>query len=61
MKRKCVCLSTSVGFAAHLCGASAAVAQTAPPLGAAQSIAVLGGSTVTERSIALSSITMGSS
>ena len=47
MFRKCVRVLSGVGFAAHLCGASAAFAQTAPPLGAAQSFAVLGGSTVT--------------
>jgi hypothetical protein len=47
MKRKCVCLSIGVGFAAYLCGASAAFAQTAPSLGAAESFAVLGGTTVT--------------
>jgi hypothetical protein len=47
MKCKCVCLSIGVGFAAYLCGASAAFAQTAPSLGSAQSFAVLGGSTVT--------------
>jgi hypothetical protein len=47
MRCKCVCVSMSVVFAALLCGASAAVAQTAPSLGSAQSFAVLGGSTVT--------------
>ena len=43
MKRKCLCLVASAGFAALLCGASAAFAQTAPSLGAAQSFAVLSG------------------
>ncbi len=47
MKRKCVCAWMSVGFAALLCDASAAFGQTAPSLGAADSFAVLGGSTVT--------------
>jgi hypothetical protein len=47
MLRNCVRVLSGVGFAAHLCGASAAFAQPAPSLGAAQSFAVLGGSTVT--------------
>jgi hypothetical protein len=45
MMRKCLRLVS--GVFALLCGASAAFAQTAPSLGAAQSFAVLGGSTVT--------------
>ncbi len=45
--RKQTKLLTAVGFAAFLCSASAAFAQTAPSLGAAQSFAALGGSTVT--------------
>ena len=40
-------LGAFVGFTALLCGPSLALAQTAPPLGAAASFAVLGGSTVT--------------
>jgi LruC domain-containing protein len=40
-------LPTAVGFAALLCGASTAWAQSAPSLGNAQSFAVLGGSSVT--------------
>lgn len=47
MLRKYVRLLTAVGFAGLLCGASAAFAQTAPSLGAAQSFAVLGGAAVT--------------
>jgi len=47
MKRNCLRLVASAGFAALLCGASPASAQTAPSLGSAQSFAVLGGSTVT--------------
>jgi hypothetical protein len=44
--RRHVSLLTAVGFGL-LCDASATFAQTAPSLGAAQSFAVLGGSTVT--------------
>jgi hypothetical protein len=40
-------LTTCVGFAAIVCWGSEAAAQTAPSLGAAESFAVLGGSTVT--------------
>jgi hypothetical protein len=47
MLLKCVRVLLSVGFAALLCDASAAFGQTAPSLGAADSFAVLGGSTVT--------------
>jgi Ice-binding-like/Putative Ig domain len=47
MLLKCVRVLLSVGFAALLCDASAALGQTAPSLGAADSFAVLGGSTVT--------------
>lgn len=47
MLRKYLRLLTAVGFAALLCDPSAAFAQTAPSLGAAQGFAVLGGSTVT--------------
>src|SRR5205814_6054702 len=47
MLHKSVRVLSGVGFAALLCGASAAFAQTAPSLGAAQSFAVLGGSAVT--------------
>jgi len=47
MTRENLGLVATVGLAALLCGASPASAQTAPPLGAAQSFAVLGGSTVT--------------
>jgi hypothetical protein len=47
MLRKYLRLLTAVGFAALLCYPSAAFAQTAPSLGAAQGFAVLGGSTVT--------------
>jgi hypothetical protein len=47
MKRKCVRLVASTGFAVVLSGASLAFAQTAPSLGSAQSFAVLGASTVT--------------
>ena len=46
MKRNAVLPSTLVGFAL-LCVPSLALAQSAPPLGAAASFAVLGGSTVT--------------
>jgi hypothetical protein len=46
MKRKCLRLVSGV-LVSLLCGASVASAQTAPSLGAAQSFAVLGGSTVT--------------
>ena len=45
--RRHVSLLTAVGFAGLLCDASTTFAQTAPSLGAAQSFAVLGGSTVT--------------
>ena len=44
MQRK---LAACLAFAAFVCAASAASAQTAPSLGSAQSYAVLGGSTVT--------------
>jgi hypothetical protein len=44
MRRRCWRLVTSVGLAAFLCGASPASAQS---VGAAQSFAVLGGTTVT--------------
>ena len=47
MLRKYVSLLTAVGFAGLLCGASPALAQTAPPLGATASFGVLGGSAVT--------------
>ncbi len=47
MKRTCFSLVTSVAFTALLCGPVPALAQTAPPLGAVQSFAVLGGSGVT--------------
>src|SRR5450830_981431 len=47
MTRENLGLVATVGLAALLCGASPASAQTAPPLGAAQSFAVLGSSTVT--------------
>jgi hypothetical protein len=47
MKRTPLTLVASIGFAAILCGPSAALAQTAPSLGSAQSFAVLGASTVT--------------
>src|ERR1700675_1482647 len=47
MLHKCVRLLSGVGFAAFLFGVSPASAQVAPPLGSAQSFAVLGGSTVT--------------
>ena len=47
MKRKCINLAAITGFAALLCGVTQAAAQTAPSLGAAQSFAVLAGSTVT--------------
>jgi len=47
MKRKCIRLVASTGFAVVMSGASLAFAQTAPSLGSAQSFAVLGASTVT--------------
>jgi Ice-binding-like/Putative Ig domain len=47
MWRKWVPVLSGVGFAAFLCGASAASAQTPPSLGAAESFAVLAGTTVT--------------
>ena len=45
--RKMHCRLIGVGFAALLCGVYPALAQTAPPLGAAASFSVLGSSTVT--------------
>ena len=47
MKRKWLRLAASVGFAAVLCGASTALAQTAPPLGVAAQFGALGNSGVT--------------
>jgi ice-binding like protein len=47
MLRNCVSLSIGVWFVALLLAPSLALAQTAPPLGGAQSFAVLGASTVT--------------
>ena len=47
MKCKYLILSASLGFAAFFLGLSPASAADAPPLGAAESFAVLGGSTVT--------------
>jgi hypothetical protein len=47
MNVKRVRLVANVGLAALILGPSAAIAQTAPSLGAAQSFAVLGGTTVT--------------
>ena len=44
---KYIGILVSMGFAALLCGSSAVLAQTAPPLGQAGSFAVLGGSAVT--------------
>jgi type VI secretion system secreted protein VgrG len=45
--RKHVSSLAGIGVAALLCGSSVVPAQTAPPLGAAESFAVLGSSTVT--------------
>jgi hypothetical protein len=47
MKRECLRLAALVGSGALLCAPRAALAQTAPSLGAAQRFAVLAGSTVT--------------
>jgi len=47
MNRRCATVAAVVGFAALVYGPSAALAQTAPSLGTAQTFAVLGGSTVT--------------
>jgi large repetitive protein len=47
MTRKSLAPLALVGFVALFCGASPAAAQTPPSVGAAQSFAVLGGSTVT--------------
>jgi hypothetical protein len=47
MKRTCLRLAASVGFAALACGASTTWAQVAPPLGVSQQFGVLGNSAVT--------------
>ncbi|MGI9076910.1 MAG: ice-binding family protein, partial [Gemmatimonadaceae bacterium] len=47
MKRTCPYLTSSVALAAFFWGIAPVSAQTAPPLGGAQSFAVLAGSTVT--------------
>ena len=47
MRRKTLRLLAGVGFASFLCGSSATLAQTAPPLGVVQQFSVLGNSGVT--------------